>query len=278
MHDTQIIDIRKSILTTLGMPEDAWTSQFDEPRLNSNPSWPGTDYTPSTPAELATFIDHTLLRADATDDEIIGLCQQATRHGFASVCVNSSHVPACTQHFLQTAKASPASHQPRVCAVAGFPLGAAATPVKASEVHYVIENGGNEVDMVLNIGKLKSGDIRYVFNDILAVTAAAGPANTVKVILETGYLTDEQIVTACTIAVLANVEFVKTSTGFGPGSATTEHVSLMRRVVGPSLGVKASGGIRDAGSALAMIRAGANRIGTSSGVAIITGAAGQFNY
>lgn len=275
-HTEEIASILARVLEALGMPEESWTSQFAEPR-HCPPDWPGSGFTCSHPQDLAPFIDHTVLKADATDETIDHLCEEARTHRFASVCVNTCHVSRCVHQLNQNTDADSCSLS-RVCGVVGFPLGAAATAVKAAEAAYVVENGGTEVDMVINIGKLKSGDLRYVFQDILAVTKAAGPSNTVKVILETGLLTREEIIIGCLVSVLANTEFVKTSTGFGAGGATEEHVALMRQVVGPQLGVKASGGIRDAATTIRMIQAGANRIGTSNGVAIVSGGAAAASY
>ncbi len=275
-HTEEISSILESVLQTLGMPVESWVSQYDEER-QCPPEWPGPDFTCADSESLAPFIDHTVLKAESTDAAIDALCEEARAHRFASVCVNSCHVSHCVHELNQNTDADSCSLS-RVCGVVGFPLGAAATAVKAAEASYIVENGGTEVDMVINVGKLKSGDLRYVFQDILAVTAAAGPTTTVKVILETGLLTRQEVITGCLIAVLANTEFVKTSTGFGAGGATEEHITLMRQVVGPQLGVKASGGIRDAETAIRMIRAGANRIGTSNGVAIVTGGISANSY
>ena len=275
-HTDEISEILDQVLQTLDMPRESWTFQYSEKR-NCLPAWPGADFTLTEAGTLAAYIDHTILKPDATDDAINQLCQEARIYRFASVCVNTCHVVRCVQQLNQESNGETCSLS-RVCGVVGFPLGACATTVKAAEAAYAIKNGAAEVDMVINIGKLKSGDIRYVFNDILAVTAAAGPANTVKVILETGLLTRTEIITGCVLSVLANTEFVKTSTGFGHGGATEENIALMRQIVGPNLGVKASGGIRDTETALKMIRAGANRIGTSNGIAIVTGQSSNSTY
>lgn len=211
--------------------------------------------------DLASVIDHTLLRPEARAAEIERLCEEAATYGFATVCVNSSWIPLCTERLLR----SPA----KVCTVVGFPLGAACTEAKAAEAHWAMEQEADEIDMVLHVGQLKGGNRFYVGKDIEAVVRAAGSCQ-VKVILETGLLSRDEIIAGCEIASEAGAHFVKTSTGFGPGGATAEDVRLMREVVGDRLGVKASGGIRDRATALRMIEAGATRLGTSASVAIVT--------
>lgn len=215
------------------------------------------------PAALAQTIDHTLLAADATREQIATLCQEAQTHGFYSVCVNSGYVPYATQ--LLTGQAV------KVCAVVGFPLGAGLSQSKAQEAALAIEAGAGEIDMVLSIGALKDGLFDVVRDDIAAVKQACG-AVPLKVILETCLLDEAQKVRACEICRELDVAFVKTSTGFSRSGATLDDVRLMRRVVGPNIGVKASGGVRDHATALAMIDAGATRLGTSSGIAIVSGA------
>lgn len=219
--------------------------------------------------ELAKLIDHTLLKPDATPEAIARLCREAVEHGFASVCVNPANVARAATHLRDTPV--------KVCTVIGFPLGATTPLVKAFEVRDAVANGADELDMVLNVGALKAGDHGLVARDIRSVVEAAG-GRLVKVILETGLLTDEEKVAACRLAVEAGASFVKTSTGFGPGGATVEDVRLMRATVGPDLGVKASGGIRDRAAAERMVEAGATRLGTSSGVAIVRGEAGAGPY
>ncbi|MFD2369727.1 deoxyribose-phosphate aldolase [Brevibacillus sp. GCM10020057] len=209
------------------------------------------------------YIDHTLLKPEATADMIDKLCAEAKEHDFASVCVNPYWVKRSAQLLAGT--------DVKVCTVIGFPLGANTPEVKAAETRDAIANGATEVDMVLNIGALKSGDLETVKRDVAAVKEAAGSV-LLKVILETGLLTDEEKEIACKLCVEAGADYVKTSTGFGPGGATVEDIALMRKTVGPDIGVKASGGVRDAEAAAAMISAGATRIGTSSGVSIVTGA------
>jgi len=215
-------------------------------------------------ADLAKLIDHTLLKPETTHDDIVKLCEEARQYRFASVCVNTTWVPLC-QALL-------AGSDVIVCAVVGFPLGAMSPPAKAYEAREAVQQGAREIDMVLNIGALRSGDEHTVFEDISGVVQAAAPA-AVKVILETSALDTEQKVIGCTLAKLAGAAFVKTSTGFGKAGATVEDVALMRRVVGPALGVKASGGIRTAEDVVRMAQAGANRIGASASVAIVTGTA-----
>ena len=214
------------------------------------------------PADLGKLIDHTLLKPEATRDEVVKLCEEARQHRFASVCVNTTWVPLC--------KALLAGTDVMVCAVVGFPLGAMAPQAKAYEAREAMRQGAREIDMVINIGALRSRDYETVFEDICRVVKAAAPAR-VKVILETSALDTEQKIIGCTLSKLAGAAFVKTSTGFGKGGATVEDVALMRRIVGPGLGVKASGGVRTADDAIKMAQAGANRIGASASVAIVTG-------
>jgi len=220
-------------------------------------------------SDLAGYIDHTLLKPEATPDDLKTLCQEARRYGFATVCVNSSNVGRCRSLL--------AGSPVRVCAVVGFPLGAMSPGAKAFEAREAVRNGAGEIDMVVNIGALKAGDYAAVSDDIARVVAASRPAK-VKVILETGMLSDEEKVVGCTLSKLAGAHFVKTSTGFGKGGATPEDVALMRRVVGGALGVKASGGIRSRQDAERMIAAGANRIGASASVAIVTGGTARTAY
>jgi deoxyribose-phosphate aldolase len=223
---------------------------------------------PRTAAEVARFIDHTLLRPDASRDDIDRLCREAVEHGFATVCVN----PVWVRHCAARLEGSGVG----VCAVAGFPLGATTPDVKAFEARRAIFDGATEVDMVINVGALKSGDLALVERDIRAVTEVCRHTRaTSKVIIEAALLTDQEKVTACTIAKAAGAGFVKTSTGFGPGGASAGDVALMRRTVGPGVGVKAAGGIRDLATLQAMVAAGATRIGTSAGVAIVGEARGE---
>ena len=216
-----------------------------------------------TPKEqIASLIDHTLLRADATSAEIAKLCAEARKYGFASVCVNPYWVPLAARELKASAV--------KVCTVIGFPLGASATEIKVEEAAEAIANGASEVDMVLNIGELKGGNRDAVERDIAAVAKCAHERRSIlKVILETALLNDEQKILASQIAKAAGADFVKTSTGFSTGGATVPDVELMRKTVGPEMGVKASGGIRTLDDVKKMVAAGATRIGASAGVQII---------
>lgn len=211
---------------------------------------------------LAGMIDHTLLKADATRAQVERLCDEAVEHGFASVCVNTCWVPLCAGRLAQS--------DVRVCCVVGFPLGAMAPESKANEAARAVADGADEVDMVINVGWLKDGELDAVREDIAGVVAAAD-GRCVKVIIETCLLTDEEKVRACELAVEAGAAFVKTSTGFSTGGATVADVALMRRTVGDRCKVKASGGIHTAEEARAMVEAGADRLGCSAGVAIVAG-------
>jgi deoxyribose-phosphate aldolase len=215
------------------------------------------------PGSLAAAIDHTLLKPSATRGEIEVLCEEAARHGFASVCVNPVYVPLCAERLRLT--------NVKVCTVVGFPLGANKPEVKAFEAERAIADGARELDMVAGIGAIKSGDLELVDRDIRAVVAACGRTAVLKVIIEAALLTDEEKVAVCAIAKRAGADFVKTSTGFGPGGATAHDVRLMRSVVGSEMGVKAAGGIRDLATAQEMIEAGASRIGASASVKIVGG-------
>jgi len=215
---------------------------------------------------IAQLIDHTLLKPEATRADIVRLCDEARCYGFASVCVNSYWVPLAASELEGTGV--------KVCTVAGFPLGACATGVKVAEAEQAVREGAREIDMVMNIGALRSGDLNAVRDDIAAVAAACHRAGAVlKVILETALLDETQKAVACVLAKMAQADFVKTSTGFGPGGATVEDVALMRRVVGPEMGVKAAGGIRTLEDFKKMTAAGATRIGASASVKIVEAAA-----
>jgi deoxyribose-phosphate aldolase len=217
--------------------------------------------------DVASLIDHTLLKADATRAEIETLCREAAEFGFATVCVNPCWV-ALASRLLKASRSG-------VCSVVGFPLGATTPDVKHYETRRAIFDGAAEVDTVINIGALKSGDLRLVERDVEAVTAPCREAGVVsKVIIEAAHLTDEEKVTATTIVKAAGADFVKTSTGFGPGGATVADVALLRRVVGAGMGVKAAGGVRDFAALDAMVKAGATRIGASAGVRIVQQARG----
>lgn len=212
------------------------------------------------------YIDHTLLKPEATEADIIALCSEAREYGFYSVCVNSSYVALAAMEL--------AGSETKVCAVVGFPLGAMELNSKAFEADQACLQGASEIDMVIHVGALKEGRFEYVANDIAAVVSVAADYDAkVKVILETCLLTKEEIVKACELAVMAGADFVKTSTGFSTGGATAEDVALMRETVGDRAQVKASGGIRDIEKAREMIAAGADRLGTSASIAIVKGAA-----
>lgn len=219
--------------------------------------------------KLNKYIDHTLLKADASQEQIETLIEEAKKYDFASVCVNPTWVSFAAQVLKGT--------DVKVCTVIGFPLGANTPELKAFETSDAIQNGADEVDMVINIGALKSRNFDLVERDIRAVVEAA-KGTLVKVIIETCLLTDDEKVRACQIAQKAGADFVKTSTGFSTGGATVEDVALMRKTVGPDMGVKASGGARSYEDALAFIKAGATRIGASSGVAIMEGDVANGDY
>lgn len=217
---------------------------------------------------IAGLIDHTLLKPDATEADIRRICAEARQYKLASVCVNPYWVPLVAHEL--------AGSEVKVCSVVGFPLGANSSSIKAAEAEAAVRAGAREIDMVMNIGELRGGKHEVVREDVRAVVNAARPSGAiVKVILETALLADEEKTAACQIAKEAGADFVKTSTGFGPGGATVHDVELMRRAVGPDMGVKASGGIRTLEDLQAMVAAGANRIGTSSGVKIVEAAHGQ---
>ncbi len=236
-----------------------WPRHTREVNMNRSAAIP-PDPASLTPAALAGLIDHTLLKPEAVATQFEQLCSEAVIYRFATVCVNPAWVRFCAEH-LQGAGVG-------LCSVVGFPLGSIMPEDKAEEARRAVGNGATEIDMVLNAGWLKSGFSALVLQDIAGVVEAAAPAM-VKVILETCLLTEEEKIAACDLARSAGAHFVKTSTGFGKSGATEADIVLMRRCVGEALGVKASGGVRDLPAALAMIVAGANRIGTSSGVAII---------
>lgn len=212
--------------------------------------------------ELAGMIDHTLLKPETTPEEVEQICKEAVEYKFASVCINPGYVVLATSKLKNSLV--------KVCSVIGFPLGATTTKSKVYEAEEAISNGAQEVDMVINVGRLKAGDYEYVGNEIdTVVSAAHSKTAVVKVIIETCLLTDDEKEKACLLAKDAGADFVKTSTGFSKGGATAADVALMRKVIGPSMGVKASGGIRSYYDAAIMVQNGATRIGTSSGVKII---------
>lgn len=224
-----------------------------------------------SPKTIASFIDHTILTPQATEKDVEKVCEEALIYGFCSVCIHP--------FWVRTAATILNKSRVKVCTVIGFPLGANSSSIKSTETSQAIKEGADEIDMVINIGALKSGDLKTVKNDIQGVTQVAREANVVsKVILETCLLTPQEIEVACKIAKEAGADFVKTSTGFSSGGATVEVISLMRRVVGNSMGVKASGGVRSLKDLLSMVKAGATRVGASSGVEIMKGKLSQIEY
>jgi deoxyribose-phosphate aldolase len=211
--------------------------------------------------ELNRLIDHTLLKPEASESDIVRLAREAIEYGFYSACVNTHWVPVVARELAGTAV--------KVCSIAGFPLGAVDTAVKAYEAGRAVDAGAHEIDMVMNVGALKSGALDFVREDVAGVVRACGERAIVKVIIEAALLADEEKRTACLLAKEAGARFVKTSTGFGPPGANVRDVAIMRAAVGPGFGVKASAGIRTAAFALELVEAGATRIGTSASVAIM---------
>jgi deoxyribose-phosphate aldolase len=230
--------------------------------IDAGASRVGVHATGGAPSTIAGMIDHTLLKPDATRQNIEDLCREAAQFKFATVCVNPTWVATCARLLHGSGVG--------VCSVVGFPLGATTADVKGYETQRAIFDGAREIDTVINIGALKSGDLRTVERDIEAVVAPCRDCQVLsKVIIEAALLTDDEKVTACTLAKAAGADYVKTSTGFGPGGATAADVALMRRVVGAEMGVKAAGGVRDLDSVRQMIAAGATRVGASAGVKIV---------
>lgn len=221
-------------------------------------------------AELAGYIDHTLLKPEAVEAQFEQLCSEAVKYKFKSVCVNSSWVPYVAKKLRGTGVI--------VCSVIGFPLGGMDTRSKAFEARSAIASGATELDMVINVGALKSGNLKLVEEDIRAIKRACRSTTVLKVILETGLLTDAEKIIACEISKKADADFVKTSTGFAGSGATVQDIALMRRIVGPKMGVKASGGIKTFDQAIALINAGASRLGCGASVAVITGTEAKGNY
>ncbi|MEG1411023.1 MAG: deoxyribose-phosphate aldolase [Terrisporobacter sp.] len=212
---------------------------------------------------IANMIDHTVLKAFSTKEDVIKVCKEAKEYGFFSVCINPTHI--------ELAKKELEGSNVKVCTVIGFPLGANTSEVKAFETKDAIKKGAHEVDMVINIGALKDKNYELVYEDIKAVVDAANKQALVKVIIETCYLTDEEKKIACELSVKAGTDYVKTSTGFGTGGSTPEDIKLMRNVVGANIGVKASGGVRTTDNAIKVMEAGASRIGASASISIATG-------
>lgn len=236
--------------------------------IDAGASRVGVLATGGAPAGVASMIDHTLLKADATRQEVEALCREAAQFKFATVCVNPAWVATAARLLTGSGVG--------VCSVVGFPLGATTADVKGYETRRAIYDGAREIDMVINVGALKSGDLRVVERDIEAVASTCRECGALsKVIIEAALLTDDEKVTACTLAKAAGADYVKTSTGFGPGGATAADVALMRRVVGAEMGVKAAGGVRDLEGLKAMVAAGATRVGASAGVKIVQQARGE---
>ncbi len=225
---------------------------------------------PILPSELAKYIDHTLLKPEATAADIDKLCAEAKQYGFYSVCVNTTWAERCAKNLQGSGV--------KVCVVVGFPLGAMSSRSKHFEARHAIEDGAEEIDMVMNIGALKSRDLKLVKDDVMWVLRACGQRAKLKVIIETALLTEEEIVLASQICLEAGAHFVKTSTGFSTAGAKPEHVALMKRTVGNNAEVKAAGGVRTFDDAVAMIRAGATRLGTSGGIKIISGQTIESGY
>eukprot|EP00796_Vickermania_ingenoplastis_P010855 gene10855-7521_t len=239
------------------------------PHLSAKDSWRKPCRTLSA-AQLADYIDHTVLKANATKAEIETLCEEAKQHHFKAVCVNGFYVPLVSKLLQGTAV--------RIACVVGFPLGQMTSGMKAAEAAQAVKDGAHEIDMVLNVGAMKDRDYQTVFDDIQRVKTACGPSVTLKVIFETCLLDEEQIIDASILSVAAGAEFVKTSTGFSTGGATPEAIDCMLAAVGNAASVKASGGVRDLNAASQYVAVGVDRIGTSSGVAIVTGGSGTTGY
>lgn len=265
MKEDELIEkITKEILSKLEKMDKTGGS------AKSNASEQNTSSSVITAQELAGYIDHTLLKPGANESQFEQLCAEALEYKFMSVCVNSSWVPYVAKKLRGSSV--------KVCSVIGFPLGEMDTRSKAFEARNAIANGAHELDMVINTSALKSGNLKLVEEDIRAIKRACRSNTLLKIIIETSLLTDEEKIIACEIAKKVGADFVKTSTGFTGAGATVEDVALMRRVVGPKMGVKASGGIRDYKTAIAMINAGANRIGAGGSIAIVTGSTAKGNY
>ncbi|MCK9423821.1 MAG: deoxyribose-phosphate aldolase [Bacteroidales bacterium] len=265
MDQNELIDrITKEVIQRLNQKPETHEKQKqgDIPVSSSTPR--------ISAAELAGIIDHTLLRPEAVISQFEQLCNEAVKFKFKSVCVNSSWISFVAKKLRGTGV--------KICSVIGFPLGEMDTRSKAFEARNALGNGADELDMVINVGALKSGNLKLVEEDIRAIKRACRSTTILKVILETGLLTDEEKIVACEISRKVGADFVKTSTGFSGSGATVHDVALMRRIVGPAMGVKASGGIRTFDQAVALINAGANRLGCGSSVAVISGAESQGNY
>lgn len=274
MDQNQIIQkIVEEVLARMGPAASRAQAAAQEPAKAATPAGQQAGASPSAasslsgdlilPSDLPRFIDHTLLKAESSPEQVDALCDEAAKYHFYSVCVNSSWVERCVRRLGGTGV--------KTCAVVGFPLGAMDKRVKSFEARTAVANGAAEIDMVMNVGAMKARDLKTVREDMLAVRRACRSGITLKVILETCLLNDEEKVLACQIAKDIGADFVKTSTGFNKSGATTADIALMRRTVGPKMGVKASGGVRTFEDAVAMIRAGATRLGASSSIAIVSG-------
>lgn len=268
---TAVLEVLQSKGVTIKPPAGGDRAKGEEKPIRKPPEGrPDQETAASMPGEqVAAYIDHTLLKPDATPEQVKALCAEAREHGFASVCVNPSYVSLC--------RAELAGSGVMVCTVIGFPLGAATTESKAREAREAVGNGADELDMVIHVGRLKARDFHYVCEDIRAVVEAA-QGRTVKVIIETSLLNKEQKVAASLLTKAGGAHFVKTSTGFAGGGATVEDIALMRSVVGEGFGVKASGGVRDLEGARKLLAAGANRIGASASIAIVSGGKASTSY
>jgi len=265
MEKNELIDkITKEVLQRLN---EKSASQGTGDQLKAQPQ---TASNRMSQAELAGYIDHTLLKPEAVETQFEHLCNEAVIYKFKSVCVNSSWVPFVAKKLRGTGI--------EICSVIGFPLGGMDTRSKAFEARSAIASGATELDMVINVGTLKSGNLKLVEEDIRAIKRACRSTTILKVILETGLLTEAEKIIACEIAKKADADFVKTSTGFAGSGATVQDIALMRRIVGPKMGVKASGGIKTYDQAIALINAGANRLGCGASVAVITGTESLGNY
>lgn len=264
MEKNELIDkITKEVLQRLN--EKASNGMADQTKNGQQPVAKQMSQT-----ELASYIDHTLLKPEAIESQFDQLCSEALKYKFKSVCVNSSWVPYVAKKLRGSGI--------EICSVIGFPLGGMDTRSKAFEARSAISSGATELDMVINVGALKSGNLKLVEEDIRAIKRACRSTTILKVILETGLLTDAEKILACEIAKKADADFVKTSTGFAGSGATVHDIALMRRIVGPQMGVKASGGIKTFHQAVALIQAGANRLGCGASVAVITGSESNANY
>jgi deoxyribose-phosphate aldolase len=265
MDQDELIDrITKEVIQRLNQKSSAQAIKTQDPAPVSSSN------RKMTATELAGYIDHTLLKPDAVIPQFEQLCNEAVKYKFKSVCVNSSWIPFVAKKLRGTGI--------KICSVIGFPLGEMDTRSKAFEARNAIANGAEELDMVINVGALKSGNLKLVEEDIRAIKRACRSTTILKVILETGLLTDEEKIIACEISRKAGADFVKTSTGFSGSGATVHDVALMRKIVGTQMGVKASGGIRNFDQAVALINAGASRLGCGASVDVITGAESQGNY